>query len=134
MRHRIAPVALVALLIVGCGGGSFVDKADKTLATSLAATNGARDEFLRWDALHQLELVDAATTEVEAEAALATYRKKRAPVVKAFTIAYSAIAAAAAILPLVEKGTKPERDLVKLLSDAVMAALAVKAVVEAVLE
>ena len=131
MRHRIAPVALVALLVIGCGGGSFVDKADKTLATSLAATNAARDEFLRWDALHQLELVDAATTEVEAEAALATYRKKRAPVVKAFAVAYSAIAAAAAIVPLVQEGTKPKRDLVELLSDAVTAALAVKSVIEA---
>ncbi len=131
--RRIAPVALVALLVASCGG-SFVDNASKTLATSLTATNAARDEFLRWDQDQQLGIVDAATTAKEAKTTLAAYRTRRGPVLKAFTVAYSSIAAAAAILPLVEAGTKPERDLVKLLSHAVVAALAVKDAVKTILE
>jgi hypothetical protein len=123
--RRPAIAALVLVVLAACGG-SFTDKANKTLATSLAATNAARDQFLAWDKAHQLELVDGATTKDEAEAKLAAYRMKRQPVLKAFTAAYVSIAAAAAMLPLVDKGIKREFDLIPLLSDAVSAALAVK--------
>lgn len=118
--------AIVVVLLVACGGGSFTDKANKTLATSLAATNAARDQFLAWDKAHQLELVDGSTTKDEAQAKLAAYRMKRQPMLKAFTMAYTAIGAAAAMLPLIDKGIKKEFDLIPLLSDAVSAALAVK--------
>lgn len=122
---RSARIVPLVLILAACGG-SFTDRANKTLATSLAATNAARDQFLAWDKAHQLELVDGSTTKDEAEAKLAAYRMKRQPVLKAFTLAYTAIGAAAATIPLVDKGIKREFDLIPLLADAVVAVTAIK--------
>lgn len=127
MAHRARVAALVALVCaLSACSGSFTDRAHRTLNTTLAATNAARDEFVAWDKAKQLELVDAAETKEAAEAALAEYRRKRAPVLRAFTIAYTSIAAAAAMVPLVDKGIKKESDLVPLLTDAVNAAVELK--------
>lgn len=113
--------SMILVLILAAGCGNFTEKASSTLATTLAATNSARDEFIKWDKQHQLDLVDKAKTRTEAEEGLKAYRKKRQKIVQSFTIAYSAIAGAAAILPLVEDGKKPKEDLAKLLVDAVNA-------------
>ncbi len=123
---RRASVAVLFLFVAGCGGASFTDTANKTLSTSLAATNAARDQFLSWDKAHQMELVAVATSPEEAKDALAAYRAKRMPVIKAFTITYTSIGAAAALVPLVEKGIKKETDLIRLLVDVASAASAVK--------
>jgi hypothetical protein len=66
-------------------------------------------------------IVDRATTREGAEAELAEYRGKRQRVVQAFAVAYSAIASAATIVPLVEMGKKSPADLVKLLGEAASA-------------
>jgi len=125
IRHSAAFVIVAMVASVGCGAG-FTDKANSTLATSLAATNAARDQFVAWDKAHQKELVDQAATRDAAEGALKSYRAKRGPVLKAFTAVYTAIATAAAAIPLVDKGIKHETDLVPLLSDVAAAALVVK--------
>ena len=125
-RSIVAPAVVLALFVVGCGGASFTDTAQKTLTTSLAATNAARDQFLSWDRAHQLELVDAATSPDDAKADLATYRAKRVKVIRAFTITYTTIGAAAALIPLVERGIKKDTDLIRLLIDVASATAAVK--------
>lgn len=132
-RHTFAPVVVLALLVASPGcGGSFTDTANKTLSTSLAATNAARDQFISWDKAHQMELVDAAATKEEAEAALAAYRAKRVKVIRAFTIAYTSIGAAAALIPLVDKGIKKELDLLPLLTDVAAGVAAVKEAYDAI--
>jgi hypothetical protein len=117
MRHL-----MIAMLIVGAScGGSFTDQASKTLATTLTATAAASDQFVEWDKQHQLDIVDDSKTRAEAEERLASYRAKRQRVMKSFTVAFSAIASAAAIVPLVEDGTAGKSDLAKLLLDAASA-------------
>lgn len=125
-RSRISWVPVLLVLITACGGSSFTEKAHSSLGTALVATNAARDEFLAWDKAHQLELVDAAPTAEAAKASLAAYRAKRAPVLHAFTVAYTAIGAAAAYIPLVDKGIKKESDLLPLLADVATAAIATR--------
>ena len=133
MRPRtIAPVVVLALLAVGCGGASFTSTAHKALNTSLASTNAARDQFLAWDKAHQMEIVDVADTKEAAQAGLAAYRAKRLPVIKAFTIAYTSIGAAASLIPLVDKGIKKDTDLIPLLGDVAAAVGAVKQAYDAI--
>ena len=130
---RPRSIHLISVLLVAAAcGGSFTDKANKTLATSLAATNGARDSFLAWDKDHQLGLVDKATSKEEAVAALAVYREKRAPVLQAFTVAYSVIGAAAALIPLIERGEKKDFDLIPLLVDAASATSDIRAAIDTI--
>lgn len=121
---------MVAVLS-GCGG-SITEQARDTLATALTATDAARDGFIEWDAAHQQGLVERATSREDAEAKLRNYRRSRERVLKAFTVSYAAIAAAAAMLPLVQRGEKRETDLVGLVVDAVEAATEVKAAIAAV--
>lgn len=121
---------LMLALATACGGAK--QTATRSLATALTATNGARDAFVKWDKSHQLELVAGATTKAAAEAALERYRKKRQTVVRSFTIAYSTIAAAAAMIPLVEADKKPRSALGSLLIEAAQAAQAVVDAVKAI--
>ena len=124
MRH----VAVFAVwLTLGCSGG-FVQKATQTLETTLVATNSARDEFVKWDKQHQLQLVERAQTREDADALLRHYRERRQKIVHGFTIAYGAIATAAATLPLVELGDESQGRLASLLVEA---ANAVRTAIEA---
>lgn len=129
--HPLMFVLAAYLVITACAcGGSLTKNANKSLATALSATNAARDTFVDFDKDHQLGLVDDATSREDAESALAKYRSDRARVLQAFTAAYSAIGAAAAMIPLVEKGEKKEADFRAILFDAVAAALEVKNAVD----
>ena len=128
--RRTASIAVIALL-VACGGSSFNERANKSLTTALGATNAARDTFVSWDKQHQLDLVAAATTEEAAKAELELYRAKRQQVVRAFTVAYSAIAAAATALAAVDT-QKAGFDIVALITDAVTAAVEVKSAIDAI--
>ncbi len=125
-----ASIATLWVVLSACGGGSIIKQADKSLSVALSATNAARDNFVAYDKNHQLTIVDNATTREEGEAAQKAYRGERDAVLRAFTAAYSAIAAAAAIIPLIEKGDKKERDLRALLADALKAAISVKDAVD----
>jgi hypothetical protein len=129
-RSTLTP-ALFALALAGCGG-SLADKASKTLATSLAATNAARDSFVSWDEKHQLAIVDEAGSREAGEVALKSYRGKRQKVIYAFTVAYTTIAAAATLIPLIEAGEKKDADLTRLVLDAVVAATAIKDAIAAI--
>lgn len=132
MRRQVASLAVLLAMVACCGG--VADRAHRTLGVALNATNAARDSFLSWDKQHQLHIVEHADSREEAEARLRVYRHQRNDVMRAFTVAYTTIAAAAASLPLVEDGTRSEVDLVKLIADAATATAAVKAVIKAVRE
>lgn len=113
---------LVLALALGCSQSTFLKRTDKAIATTFAATNAARDEFVAWDGQHQLDIVARSKAEgvprEVAEARLAAYRETRGYVLKAFVGAYTAVGAAAALVPLVEKGLRPERDLLGLIAAA----------------
>jgi len=130
-RQSVKILVVWALLLTACGS-SFVDRTQSTLNTSLVATNAARDEFVAWDKAHQQELVATSETQQEAADKLAEYRKKRAPILRSFTVAYATIGAAAAMLPLIDKGLKKEADLVPLLTDIVRATIAIRDAYQAI--
>jgi crotonobetainyl-CoA:carnitine CoA-transferase CaiB-like acyl-CoA transferase len=131
MRHAHLLPLVFAL---GCGGASFVDKAHHSLATALVATNQARDAFALYDLEHQKVLVEAAADDpAVATASVKAYREKRAPVLTAFTVAYSAIAAAATGLAAA-KTQKEKLDVTALIADAVSATMDVKQALSALVE
>lgn len=133
---RIVPLML--LLAVACGPKKSetpaTDTADKALSTALAAANAARDSFVEWDKAHQLAIIDDAATREEGAAALAVYRDKRGKVLRAFVAAYASISAAAALVPLVERGERRDADLIGLITEAVAAVQAVKHAIDAIKE
>jgi hypothetical protein len=102
-------------------GGSMADRTNKALGTAIVATDAARDQFVQWDKQHQIDIVDKATTREQAELGLMEYRERRQRIIQAFTIAYSSMATAAATIPLVQAGKKSDRDLAKMLIDAIAA-------------
>jgi len=126
IRRQSVNIVAVCLLLATACGGSFVDRAQSTLNTSLVATNAARDEFTAWDKAHQQQLVDESETQQEAKIKLIDYRKRRAPLLRAFTVTYATIGAAAALLPLIDRGLKKEADLVPLLTEIVEATGAIR--------
>lgn len=86
--------AIVLTLIValsGCGAS----QRETTLKAALVTLDTARDATLAYDGPHELTLV-ATGTPIEAKAALAAYRLKRARVELAMTLAYRALAIAVA--------------------------------------
>ncbi len=134
MRAR-ATIALIVVALAACGGrAQFVKSTTSALATALAATNATSNAFVSWDKSHQAAIVANATTKQEAQDNLASYRNKRRAVVRALTVAYSTIAAAATLLPLVENGSRQELELVALVTAAVEAAADVKKAIDALRE
>lgn len=130
--NAMGPLMLVCVLLLHGCGGSFSQKARKSLNTALAATNAAQAGFVGWDKQHQLDIVDRSTSKEEATAALVGYRAKRQAVVRAFTISYTSIAAAATLIPLVERGERKDAELAGLLLEVVNAASAVKKAIDAI--
>lgn len=126
MRSVRACYVVPLLLALGCGGGSFAEKAQHSLATALVATNQARAVFVAYDLEHQKSLVADASGDAELAASkVAAYREKRQAVTRAFTVAYSAIATAS--LGLAAAKTQAEQlDVSALIADAVAATLEVK--------
>ena len=118
MRFSASIVSICVILSAACGG-SVTERTTQALGTALGATNAARDQFTAWDKDHQLVIVDAAKTREAAEKSLSDYRGKRQKIVQAFTVAYTSIASAAAMVPLVEAGTKKDTELLGILADAV---------------
>jgi hypothetical protein len=88
----LAVILLAAILapLAGCGATTR----EKTIHAAFLATNAARDGFTKFDAEHQLDIVDKAQTKEEGRAALDLYRAKRIQIVELFEAAYYAISAA----------------------------------------
>ena len=120
MKIKTSMAVTMLILWTACGG-SITDRANKAITTSMVATSAARDQFVEWDKGHQTAIVDRATNREEATAGLKAYRQKRQRIVQAFTIAYTSMASAAALVPLVQAGVKKDTELIKLLADSVAA-------------
>jgi hypothetical protein len=88
---RAVPIALVIMLLVGCGG----NQRQTTLKAMFTTLNAARDGFEKWDEVRQQQIIDAATSKEAGQAVLATFREARDKVYLAFEIGYRALAAAA---------------------------------------
>lgn len=84
-------VLLFVVALAACGPSAK----QKTIATTLAATNAARDAFLLYDDTRQASIVDNATSLEEGKERLAAWREDRDEVVAAFETVYRAIAIAA---------------------------------------
>lgn len=115
--------SLIAVALVACAcSGSVAERSRHTLEMAQGATNAARAAFVDWDAAHQAQIVSRATSLDAGKAALAAYRARRAVVMHGFATSYSAIAAAATLLPLVAAGKRSEAELVVLVVAAADAA------------
>lgn len=94
IARRALQLVVLLCALVACGGK---DKRATTIKATLAAVNQARDAYIVFDGKAQNLIADTAQTRAEAVERLATYRAKRELIVEAFTVAYQAIATAAAI-------------------------------------
>jgi sirohydrochlorin ferrochelatase len=79
------------LLVVACGPS----QKERTLKSTLAGVNAAREALVAWDETTQLEIVRTATRRADGEAKLAQHRADRAEIVAAFEAIYRALAIAA---------------------------------------
>lgn len=132
MTRQASLFFVLAILLCSCGAKtSYLKNANKTLSITYDVTKTADSAFSEWSTQHQASIVAESASREEAEKALAAFRAKRQPVIKAFAVAYTAIGSVAAALPLVERGVKKDLDLVPLLFDALKAANDVKAAIEA---
>ncbi len=94
---------ILLVLVAACCGGS---QREKTLQATTVALKTAGAAFESWDASKQAELNAGAQNYVEGTAALQAYRVKRAPVVRAFELAYTALGIAVVMDSDVDKLTK----------------------------
>lgn len=83
---------LVLYLLATCGGQS---QRERTIKATLVAVNQARDAFIAFDSKTQDLIADTAPSVARGMELFAAYRAKRELVVKAFELAYRAIAIAA---------------------------------------
>lgn len=87
-------VIVSLVLVVGLGGCTHNDRTD-TIHAAMVATDGAHAGFVAWDRAHQFQLVEAATSREQGQAALAAYRAEREQVELKLAGVYRACAAAA---------------------------------------
>lgn len=110
---------LLLLVVAACSGPTAAQRARSTLATSLAAADKAADAFVKWDGAEQLAIIDR-----EADPGgwvLETHRRNARKVDALFVTAYTAIAAGAAMVPLVESGRRTYFELLLQLEEAARA-------------
>jgi hypothetical protein len=89
MRPILTTIAFV-LAFTACGPSMR----EKTIHTTLVATNASREAFVTYDENKQLAIVEGAPTEVEGIAQLNAYHAKRDKLAAAFEHLYRAIAIA----------------------------------------
>lgn len=65
------------------------------LSAANTVLNAASDGFSAWDEQHQTDIARGAKTLEQGTADLQSYRRKREPILAAFTLAYKTLAAAA---------------------------------------
>lgn len=89
MRRPVRTAALLVLaLVAACGPGAK----QRFLDTSLKSLNAAMSGVEAWDETEQKRIVDRATSFDEGQAQLTAHRERRQKIVKAATLAYSALA------------------------------------------
>jgi 3-deoxy-D-manno-octulosonic acid (KDO) 8-phosphate synthase len=99
MRSVVSRIAVLFLVVLVACGSSASQRAS-TISAALVTVDAARDGFVAYDAAHQAQIVDAATSGSGARAELATYRQARDAATGPtglLTTAYRAIAAAATV-------------------------------------
>ncbi len=126
-RNRLVPLCF--LLLVACGAAGRREATVATrggLSTALAATNAARDAFTAWSKAHEMSIVARATSREQGARELAAYRAQSQPVLGALVVAYTSIAAASAALTLADAKPAELATAVRLATDALRAAVAVR--------
>lgn len=97
LSFSVIAVMMMALIwtpvYVGCGS-STPSTRTTALTTLYSTVNTAAAAFTAWDRAHQADIEKKATSLEDGKTKLAAYRLRREPVMIAFTVAYSAIAAA----------------------------------------
>ena len=93
MIARRTPLLIVLVALAACGASAR----EKVIHATLVSVNSAREGFTQFDRQKQQSIVEAATSLDDGRTRLADYRKKREPVVDAFTTVYRAIAIAAVV-------------------------------------
>lgn len=117
-RSQAAILVLMLALITACGGHvKAAGTAGKLAMSTHEALNVARDSFLAWDAQHQLDLVDRATSLEDGQKLLATYRAKRQVVYAVFQAVYGAVSEVAVLVPLVETGQATTVELIAVVAE-----------------
>jgi hypothetical protein len=89
----VRKLAIVTLLLVACSASAR----QKTIQTTLAATDVARAAFNTFDMSYQQSLLAKASDKTTLDKAIADYRAKQTKIVTAFAVTYRAIAAAAVV-------------------------------------
>lgn len=92
VRHH--PRAITLLLVVVAFVSACASH-QAELRIALTTINAASDGFVAWDDQHQADVVAHAVSLDQGKADLASYRKKREPVIRIFAVAYKATATAA---------------------------------------
>jgi hypothetical protein len=126
---RSHAAVLVLLVLTSCATDS--KRIQSALRSAITATDAAQVAFVTFDERRQAEIVSVAVTKEEAEVKIAAYRGRRQPVLLAFTSAYSALAAAAALAPLVDAGKRDSAHLWQAIGEAASATLAAQAALAA---
>lgn len=130
----VMPIIIAAILLLtcsGCGGAAkAADRANRSIAATLEAVNAAHEGFVEWDKIHQDEVLAASGSQEEYDAKVAGYRLERGKVTQAFVAAYSTIAAAAGIVPLVGAGKATIADLLAALEGVADATVDVKRAID----
>lgn len=115
--------ALFALALPGCAPG--VTGSYQTLGNIAKAGETSARTFESFDREHQLALVaegkKAGKTKEQVEADLSEYQKKRGPVTLAFSVLAGLVQSGYALLPLVERGLKKDKDVAAWLSEVLAA-------------
>lgn len=116
MKAIRQPIALLLLLamFVACGAS----QREKTIRATLVTVNAAGDGLVKLDAQLQADIVARATSFDAGKAALAEHRDRREVVLKAFIVAYHAIAAAI-LLNNDDKSLSDVLQAAKLLKEAI---------------
>ncbi len=93
LRYHLSTISILFVIFAACSASAR----EKTIQTTLAATDTARAAFNTFDLSYQQGLLAKATDKPTLDKAIADYRGKQSKVLVAFAVVYRAIAAAATV-------------------------------------
>lgn len=88
------PLLLACVVAIAATYGCAASARETAIKSSLVSVDAARDGFLAYDRIHELDLVAKSTSADDAKAQLAAYQAKRARLDALFVAAYHGMAAA----------------------------------------